>query len=200
MCPWLASGCWGGEPALLSALTLQSPAQRSCGSWKGEYELSICGLVFPPGCLVPPRQLQPGLSFPITSGSLCFDPSHHPFHVGLPNDFFPFPLPARTHTVLCSRPPPHALPSLSAQAQQWGPAARGPAPQGEVPGDLCDPCQRMLGLPTAPSPKGPRCLLAATPPGPGRSATLAVHQATAGDAHPHFVFWGAVTYKLRKGG
>lgn len=156
--------------------------------------------MFPPGCLVPPRQLQPGLSFPITSGSLCFDPSHHPFHVGLPNDFFLFPLPARTHTVLCSRPPPHALPSLSAQAQQWGPAARGPAPQGEVPGDLCDPCQRMLGLPTAPSPKGPRCLLAATPPGPGRSATLAVHQATAGDAHPHFVFWGAVTYKLRKGG
>lgn len=36
---------------------------------------------------------------------------------------------------------------LSAQAQQWGPAARGPAPQGEVPRGLCDSCQRLLNLP-----------------------------------------------------
>ena len=47
--------------------------------------------------------------------------------------------------------------SLSAQAQQWGPATGGPASQGEVPGGLHDSRQRLLsGLGQSPEARWPR--------------------------------------------
>lgn len=61
---------------------------------------------------------------------------------------FPPPLPlccpVCSQWTTASQAPPF---SLSAQAQQWGPATRGPASQGEVPGGLRDSCQWLLNFP-----------------------------------------------------
>lgn len=114
------------------------------------------------------------------------------------------PLPAAPAPLLSYPAPPgplllKLLLSLSAQAQQWGPATRGPASQGEVPGGLRDSCQWLLNCPCPPSPpkgfsySGHRSTTwarAATcsPPGHSRSPIIP----------PPPVSRGFVIYKLRK--
>ena len=82
--------------------------------------------------------------------------------------------------------------SLPAQAQQRGPATRGPASQGEEPGGLCDSCQWLLNLLCLPPHRGTLRLWAGAasrpPSGLSRSGTI---------PRP-LVSGGLVIYKLRK--
>ena len=81
--------------------------------------------------------------------------------------------------------------SLSAQAQQWGPATGGPASQGEVAGGLHDSCQRLLSLPAhLRHPRDPSALALAPPEGPEQpwrhSPSPRLNPEPHHSPHPHF--------------
>lgn len=134
------------------------------------------------------------VSFLFPQGRLCFTDrrcagSPHRLQALPPALSLPHPAPREQHSSSFS--------SLPAQAQQWRPTTRGPAPQSEVPGGLRDSCQRLLNLPqpsTAPRDPHSGHLSPAGRSGADCSRPLPGHSQSLPLLHPCFP-GGFVIYK-----